>query len=62
MTQISDLSDLSVKRLDHEFERLANLRDQCEAGMRQIREELSRRRDAEIAELKAQLGAQEPQT
>jgi len=49
---MSDLTDLTDKRLMAEFDRLATLRDECEASMRDILRERSRR-DAKIAALTA---------
>lgn len=48
---MSDLTELSDKQLLAEFDRLATLRDECEASMRDIRAEQSRRKDAKIAAL-----------
>lgn len=52
---MDDLSDLSMEKLDSEFDRLATLLDECQEGMRKIREEKGRRLDEEIASLKTQL-------
>ena len=43
--------------LDREFDRLVRLRDEAQLGIDAIRAEKSRRRDAEIARLRAEIAA-----
>ena len=47
------LDELSADRLLSEFNRLADLKAQCEISMRAIRQEQARRKDALIAEMEA---------
>ena len=47
------LNELSDDRLLSEFNRLADLKEQCETSMRAIRQEQARRKDALIAEVEA---------
>ena len=47
------LNELSDDRLLSEFNRLADLKAQCEISMRAIRQEQARRKDALIAEMEA---------
>ena len=47
------LDELSADRLISEFNRLADLKEQCETSMQAIRQEQARRKDALIAEMEA---------
>ena len=49
------MKDLSDNRLTEEFDRLANLKGECEASMFEIREEQSRRKTSEIEKLQVKL-------
>jgi len=54
-----DLQSMTLDQLDNEFERLVELRDDCQSSIAQIRNEKVARRDREIAELKLTLAAKE---
>lgn len=53
---MTDYSQMADHELQGEFDRAADERDDAEAKMAAIRAEQSKRRDAEIAELRAKVG------
>ena len=50
-----DLRDLSDQRLIAEFDRIAQLKENCEASLANIRKEQSRRKDLKLAALDAKM-------
>lgn len=55
MSDPTDLTDLSDKRLSAELDRLVELRDGCIDSIYQIRKEQARRKQAQIDKLQEEL-------